>query len=274
MEFDIITIFPGIFDSYFSHSILERARKNNIIGINIHDLRDFTDDARRTVDDTPYGGGPGMILKVEPIYKAIRSIVSSERLSDLVSVKNTLSAKTVRKKVFSLVSKNSLKKTRIILFSAKGKQYTQEDAKRLARYEKLILICGRYEGVDERVSKYISDEEMSIGDYVLTGGEIPAMVVVDSVTRLLPGVLGNSDSAKFESHSKTGYLEYPQYTKPDSFMGWKVPPVLVSGNHQEIEKWRQKESVIRKNEIPPTKISPIKTEERPEIPQKKRIKIV
>ena len=225
MRFDIITIFPDIFSSYFGESILKRAQKNGLIKINIHNLRDYTEDKHKTVDDTPYGGGAGMVLKVEPIYKAVKSIKS---------------AKT---------------KSGVILFSAKGKKYTQKDAKRLSKYDQLIFICGRYEGVDERVIKYIADEEISIGDYVLTGGEIPAMVVADSISRLIPGVLGNKESAKIESHSKEGYLEFPQYTKPEVFFAkgesasggqkWKVPKVLLSGNHKEIENWRKKNSKIR-----------------------------
>ena len=155
-----------------------------------------------------------MVFKIEPIYKSIKSIKS----------------------------KVESKKCRTILFSAKGKKYTEKDAKRLAKYDQLIFICGRYEGVDERVAKYIADEEISIGDFVLTGGEIPAMIVVDSITRLLPGVLGNEESSKDESHSQKGYLEYPQYTKPEEFNKWKVPKILLSGNHKEIESWRKKNS--------------------------------
>jgi len=215
MKFDIITIFPQIFNSYFGESILARAQKNKIIKIKIHNLRDYTTDKHQTVDDTPYGGGAGMVMKVEPIYKCLKSIKKS-------------------------------KKTRTILFSAKGKKYTQGDAKRLSKYDNLIFICGRYEGVDERVAQNLVDEEISIGDYVLTGGEIPAMIVVDSISRLLSGVLGNSESAKEESHSSEGYLEYPQYTKPEVFFAskkkWKVPTVLLSGNHKKIAEWRKEKS--------------------------------
>ena len=211
MRFDIVSIFPHIFDSYFDESILKRAQKKGFIEINAHSLRDYTTDKHKTVDDTPYGGGAGMVLKVEPILKCVNAI-----------------------------KKN--KKNRIILFSAKGKKYTQKDAKRLSKYDQLIFICGRYEGVDERVAKHIADEEISIGDYVLTGGEIPAMVVADSIARLIPGVLGNNESAKIESHSKEGYLEFPQYTKPEEYNKWKVPKILLSGHHGEIEKWRKKNS--------------------------------
>lgn len=217
MKFDIITIFPDIFNSYFGESILARAQKENFININIHNLRDFTDDKRGTVDDTPYGGGAGMVMKVEPIFKAVEKI-KKENKGDRI---------------------------RVILFSAKGKKYTQEDAERLRNYDNLILISGRYEGVDERVADHIVDEEISIGDYVLTGGELPAMTVVDSITRLIPGVLGNPESLEEESFSlKNPELinEYPQYTKPEEFNGWRVPDVLTNGNHEEIKKWRKEHS--------------------------------
>jgi len=212
MKADIITIFPDIFNSYFSESIIKRAREKKLIEIEVHNLRDFTTDKHKTVDDTPYGGGAGMVLKVEPIYKCVESIKSSLESN----------------------------KTRTILFSAKGKRYTQEDAVRLSQYSNLILICGRYEGVDERVAENIVDEELSIGDFVLTGGELPAMILVDSIARLIPGVLGNEDSARTESHSELGYLEYPQYTKPEDFQGWKVPKILLEGNHKKIGEWREK----------------------------------
>ena len=218
MKFDIITIFPEIFSSYFNESIISRAQKKKIIEIKIHNLRDFTTDKHQTTDDTPYGGGAGMVMKVEPIYEAIKSIKSESKRP---------------------------RKTRIILFSAKGRRYTQADAKRLSKYDNLILICGRYEGVDERVAKYIADEEISIGDYVLTGGEIPAMILVDSASRLLPGALGNNQSIKDESHGVKGYLEYSQYTKPEKFLEWNVPKVLLSGNHKKIEEWKKEQSKIK-----------------------------
>jgi len=227
MNFNIITIFPSIFDSYFNESIIKRAQARQVIDINIHNLRDWTTDRHKTVDDTPYGGGAGMVLKVEPIYRCVEDIK--------LQITNNKFQINSKSKSYKLKTK-----MRVILFSAKGKKYTHSDAKRLSKYENLILICGRYEGVDERVAKYIADEEISIGDYVLTGGEIPAMAVVDSITRLIPEVLGNVESIKDESHSRSGYLEYPQYTKPEDFMGHKAPKVLLSGNHEEIRKWRMK----------------------------------
>jgi tRNA (guanine37-N1)-methyltransferase len=211
MRFDIISLFPEGLMPYFGVSILKRAQENNRIEIHGHQLRDFAYDKHKTVDDTPYGGGAGMVLKAEPIALAVDHVKS-------------------------LVPEQSV---RTILFSAKGKLLTQNDVKRLATYDRLILVCGRYEGVDERVAQSIIDEELSIGEYVLTGGEIPAMVVVDAVARLIPGVLGNSESAVTESHSVSGVLEGPQYTKPEEWRGIRVPDVLLSGHHGAIAQWRK-----------------------------------
>lgn len=227
MRFDIITIFPGIFESYFSESIIGRAQEKGAVEIKMHNLRDYAQDKHLTVDDTPYGGGAGMVLKLEPIYKALVDIVGRNNLPCFRKSKNP--------------------KTKIILFSAKGKKYTQAQAREFTKLERLVLICGRYEGVDERVAKYLVDEEISIGEYVLTGGEIPAMVIVDSISRLLDGVLGNKESILEESFSEEGYLEYPQFTKPEIFSPkrgtkWEVPDILLSGNHQKIKEWREAKS--------------------------------
>jgi tRNA (guanine37-N1)-methyltransferase len=214
MRFDIVSIFPDSFTSYFQASILKRAQVDGHITIHLHDLRAWTTDKHHTVDDTPYGGGAGMVMKVEPFDRCLAA----------------------------LRSETPDKETRTILFSAKGKRFTQADAKRLARYSRAILLAGRYEGVDERVAGHLVDEELSIGDFVLTGGELPAMVVVDAVARLLPGVLGNAESPLRESFSDGETLEYPQYTKPEEYRGWRVPEVLLSGHHAEIERWRQAQS--------------------------------
>ncbi len=211
MRFDIISLFPESLTAYFDVSIIKRAREKGLIEIAAHQLRDFAFDKHKTVDDTPYGGGAGMVLKVEPIALALEHVRALARE----------------------------KKTRVILFSAKGKTFTQVDVKRLAKYERLILVCGRYEGVDERVALHLVDEELSIGEYVLTGGELPAMVVVDAVARLLPGVLGNEESATHESHSEPGIVEHPQYTKPEEWHGMKIPEILLSGHHQNIAAWRK-----------------------------------
>ena len=214
MRIDILTIFPEMFSGPFEESMVKRAREDGKVEIKIHNLRDWSEDKHKSVDDRPYGGGAGMVMRVDIIDRA---------LGDL-----------------KLKMKNE--KCKVVLMSAKGKKYTQQDAKAYTQLEQLILIAGHYEGVDERVAKFLVDEELRIGDYVLTGGELPAMVVVDSVVRLLPGVLGNEKSVKEESNSEPGYLEYPQYTRPEEYKGWKVPEVLLGGNHAEIEKWRGENS--------------------------------
>ncbi len=216
MKFDILTIFPKIFDSYFNESLFARAKKNRILSINIHNLRDYTTDKHHKVDDIPYGGGPGMVLKVEPIYKAVKKLN--------VKSKNPSFAKATKGK----------EKSRVILFSTRGKKLDSKIAKRLSKYDRLILICGRYEGVDERVAENIADEEISIGDYVLSGGEIPAMVLVEAVSRFIPKFLGKYESLE----DVKGY--YKAFTRPEVFNKWKVPRVLLSGNHKEIEEWREK----------------------------------
>lgn len=219
-HFDIITLFPKTIDAYMGESILGRAQKKKLIAIEAHDLRPFSKDKHGKVDDTSYGGGPGMVMTVQPIDSAVRKV------------------------------KKRRKKVRVILTAASGKRFTQQDAKRLSKYDQLIFICGRYEGVDARVEQHIADESLSIGDYVLTGGELPAMVMSDAIARLVPGVLGEAMSLKEESHSEPGVLEYPQYTKPEEYSlrdGLKrkkltVPSVLLSGNHKEIAKWRKEQS--------------------------------
>jgi len=208
MRFDLITIFPEIFNSYLNESILKRAQKAKKMSFQAHDLREYTDDKHRTVDDRPYGGGVGMVMKVEPIYKALKALPKKG-------------------------------KRLVLLMSAKGKTFTQADAKRLSKYDQVVIICPRYEGVDERVLEYI-DEEVSIGNYVLTGGELPAMIIVDAITRLLPGVLGKDESSVDESHSDVGVLEYPQYTRPEIHNKKSVPKELLSGNHKDIASWRLK----------------------------------
>lgn len=206
MRFDFLTIFTGVFSGYLDESILGRAQKTKKVVFETHDLRDYSSDKHRTVDDRPYGGGVGMVMKVEPIYKALKSIPKK-------------------------------KKRRVLLMSAKGKIFTQADAKRLTKYDQIVIICPRYEGVDERVIEYV-DEEVSIGQFVLTGGELPAMMIADAVTRLLPGVLGKDESSQDESHSINGQLEYPQYTRPETFRKKSVPKELLSGNHKDISAWR------------------------------------
>ncbi|MFH1454318.1 MAG: tRNA (guanosine(37)-N1)-methyltransferase TrmD [Armatimonadota bacterium] len=212
MRIDIITIFPEIFTPLFT-SILKRAQDKKLLSINIINLRDFTSDKHRTVDDSPYGGGAGMVMKIEPVYKAVKSI------------------------------KDSSPDAKVILMCPKGKVFTQTGAVNLSKESHIIFICGHYEDIDERVRKLLVDIEISIGDYVLTGGEIPAMAVIDAVSRLLPGVI-EKESLEEESFNNN-LLEYPHYTRPEEFEGLKVPDILKSGNHKEIQKWRRKESLIK-----------------------------
>ena len=206
MRFDILTIFPEFFQSPFAHGIVAKAIESKLIDIQIHDLRQWTTDRHRTVDDRPFGGGEGMLLKPQPIFEAVESI----------------------------------KPTRTILLSAQGKRFDQATARRLTEYPEILLICGRYEGVDERIAEHLADEELSVGDFVLSGGELAAALVIDCVARLVPGVLGNQDSAIHESFSEPRLLDCPQYTRPADFRGWKVPEVLIGGNHEEIRRWRQR----------------------------------
>lgn len=220
MQIDILTLFPQMFQGPFSVGILKRAIDRGLIQVNIHNIRDYTHDKHHTVDDYAYGGGAGMILKPEPIFEAVESIKSEVSLGQGVS------------------------QLPIILLTPQGRLFCQHIAQELSRYSHLILICGRYEGVDERVGEHLVTDEISIGDYVLGGGELAAMVVVDAVARLLPGVLGSEASPLDNSHT-TGLLEYPQYTRPDIYRGWEVPEVLLSGDHAQIARWRREQAILR-----------------------------
>ncbi len=220
MQIDILTLFPQMFPGLFSPGIFQRAIDHKLVGVNIHNIRDYTHDKHHTVDDYAYGGGAGMILKPEPIFEAVESIKSD----------------------ISLEEKGG--ELPVILLTPQGRLFSQEIALELSGYSHLILICGRYEGVDERVRAHLVSDEISIGDYVLSGGELAAMVVVDAVVRLLPGVLGSEASSLDDSHS-SGLLEYPQYTRPAAYRGWSVPEVLLSGNHAQIAKWRRQQAILR-----------------------------
>jgi len=221
MQLDIITIFPEMFKGPFNQSMIKRAQEKKLVKINIHDLRQWAEDKHKTVDDKPFGGGPGMVMKVDIIDKAIKEI---------------------RKKKL---------KTKVILLTPQGKIFKQKKAEEMSKLEQIVLICGHYEGFDERVRELV-DEEISIGDYVLTGGEIPAMIITDAVVRLIPGVVGREDSLTEESFSSlTGGLEYPQYTRPVEYKGMKVPEILLSGNHAKIKQWRQKKAVEKTRKIRP-----------------------
>lgn len=211
MQFDIITIFPHIFDSYFKESLIKKALDKKLLKINVHNLRDYSSDKRKRVDDRPYGGGLGMVMMVEPVFRALKKI---------------------KKKNF-----------RVILFTPRGKLFSQKKASQLKKYKQLVLICGRYEGIDERVRK-LADEELSIGEYDLMGGEIPAMVVIETMARLVPEVIGKKDLLKERVTKGGGFVEYPQYTRPEVFNKWKVPRVLLSGNHKKIQEWRDKRKKV------------------------------
>jgi len=249
IQFDIITVFPQFFESPFGFGILGRAIAENRIRVRVHNLRDFTTDRHKTVDDRPFGGGEGMVLKPEPMFRAVESLGIAE--------------KTMR----------DLTRERVVLLSAQGRSFTQAVARDLTRAERIVFLCGRYEGVDERVNELLADTELSIGDYVISGGELAAAVVVDAVSRLLPGVLGNEDSTRYESFSAEsagldlsdsrrrdvalerphpqstcdsgGLLDYPHYTRPPEFRGAEVPAVLSSGNHEEIRRWRRRQSLSK-----------------------------
>ena len=219
IQFDIITIFPHFFDSFLNESIIKRAQKQKLIKIRVFDLRNYAKDKHHTVDDKPYGGGRGMVLKLEPMHRAISAL-------------------------------NKGKKTKAILFSPRGKNFNQKLAYQYSKLKRIVMICGRYEGIDERVAKYLVDEQISVGDYVMMGGEVAAMAVMESVSRLIPGVLGHSENLpeRIEKGNK-GFTEFPQYTRPEVFIpkkgvGWKVPKVLLKGNHKKIQAWRQKRQKI------------------------------
>jgi tRNA (guanine37-N1)-methyltransferase len=242
MRFDIITIFPEFFTGPLHYGIVRRAREAKLIDAQVHDLRAFTHDRHRTVDDRPFGGGEGMVMKPEPLFEAVESLVPPE-------TRDTGEAD----------------KTAIVLLSAAGKMFRQATARRFAKLDRVVLICGRYEGVDERVAQHLATDELSIGDYVLSGGELGAALVLDAVTRLIPGAVGNEDSIVNESFSASsaattedlpgmsagegkggpghGILDYPHYTRPPSFRGWDVPEVLLGGNHEEIRRWREERAV-------------------------------
>jgi len=236
MKFNIITIFPNIISQYANESILGRGQTSGSVEICPMDLRAFTEDKHNKVDDTPYGGGAGMVMKVEPIFRALKSIdaIPFSKVDGLTKVKKVFNGSLARKK-------------RTILMSPRGRQFDQKIAQQWSKLDELTLVCGRYEGVDQRVVDHLIDEEVSIGPYVLAGGELGALTIVEAVSRLVPGVLGNAESLKDETHNclveENGVeAEYPQYSKPSDFKGWKVPDVLLSGDHKKIEDWRKKYS--------------------------------
>jgi tRNA (guanine37-N1)-methyltransferase len=215
MQFEVFTLLPEVFPPYLESSILQRARQRGLIDVRVHNIRDYTRDRHHTTDDTPYGGGGGMVMKPEPVFEAVEAV---------------------------LVPQPTL--VPIILLTPQGRVFTQRLAEEYSRHERIALLCGRYEGVDERIREHLVTDEISVGDFVLTGGELPALLIIDAVSRLIPGVLGDPTGAQDDSHSM-GLLEYPHYTKPAEFRGWKVPEILLSGDHGKIEKWRREQALQR-----------------------------
>lgn len=221
MRIDILTLFPEMFESILNTAIFKRAGERDVVKVVVRNIRDYTHDKHRTVDDYPYGGGAGMVLKPEPIFEAVQAIIDETGSHH-----------------------NNIEEAKVILLTPQGRKFSQEIAAELSQHNHLIFICGHYEGVDERVREYLVNDEISIGDYVLSGGETAAMVVADAVVRLVPDVLGSEESQIEESHN-SGLLEYPQYTRPPEYRGWKVPEILLSGNHGEIARWRREQAISR-----------------------------
>ncbi|MGA8671315.1 MAG: tRNA (guanosine(37)-N1)-methyltransferase TrmD [Terracidiphilus sp.] len=268
MRFEIITIFPEFFSGFFEHGVVRRALKEGLVSVGVRDLREFTHDRHRTVDDRPFGGGEGMVLKPEPLAEALESLGIAAKAERGLS-SPTLAPEIARKDgaANSLegtrgIEEGTLAGTQVILLSAQGRRFTQAVARELTRRERVILVCGRYEGVDERINSLYCDMELSIGDYVLSGGELAAAVVMDAVTRLVPGVLGNEASSEFESfgimdsaistdetgiprsqHGSGGLLDYPHFTRPAEFKGVATPEVLLNGDHQQIRRWRREQQL-------------------------------
>ena len=219
MEFDVFTLLPDVFPPYLDSSILQRARQRGLIDVRVHNIRDWARDKHHVTDDEPYGGGGGMVMKVEPVFAALESVLGD-------------------------CAPQAGGDCPVILMTPQGRVFNQALAMQIAKYPRLALICGRYEGVDERIREHLITDQISIGDYVLTGGELPALILIDALSRLLPGVLGDPDGPFDDSHA-SGLLEYPHYTRPPEFHGWSVPEVLVSGNHARITKWRREQSLRR-----------------------------
>jgi len=222
MQFEVFTLLPEVFPSYIDTSIIKRARERGLITVRVHNIRDYTHDKHHMTDDTPYGGGGGMVMKPDPVFEAVESVLglNSEHTSEAAS------------------------NIPIILLTPQGRVFNQAIAQELSQHPHIVLICGRYEGVDERIRKHLVTDEISIGDYVLTGGELPALILIDAISRLLPDVLGDPTGAEDDSHAM-GLLEYPHYTRPPEFRGWKAPDVLLSGDHAKIDKWRREQALLR-----------------------------
>jgi tRNA (guanine37-N1)-methyltransferase len=237
MQFDVFTLLPEVFPPYLESSILSRARQRGLIDVRVHNIRDYTHDKHHVTDDTPYGGGGGMVMKPEPVFEAVETILGpvADRTQPSPSLASGASVDPAQDKPPAVP---------VVLLTPQGRVFTQRVAEEFARVEHIALLCGRYEGVDERIREHLVTDEISIGDYVLTGGELPALMIIDAVSRLIPGVLGDPTGAEDDSHSM-GLLEYPHYTRPPEFRGWKVPDILLSGDHAKIDKWRREQALTR-----------------------------
>ncbi|MEW6028103.1 MAG: tRNA (guanosine(37)-N1)-methyltransferase TrmD [Chloroflexota bacterium] len=231
MQFEVFTLLPEVFPPYLESSILQRARQRGLINVRVHNIRDWARDKHHTTDDVPYGGGGGMVMKPEPVFDAVESVLGPEGGCP------------------------------VILLTPQGRVFSQTVARELSAHERIALICGRYEGVDERIRQHLVTDEISIGDYVLTGGELPALILIDALARLIPGALGDPTGAEDDSHA-SGLLEYPHYTRPPEFRGWGVPDVLLSGDHGKIEKWRREQSLLRTMERRPDLLEKIELSEK------------
>ncbi len=232
MQFEVFTLLPEVFPSYLETSIIKRARERGLIHVDVHNIRDYTHDKHHMTDDTPYGGGGGMVMKPEPIFEAVESVLGLNKPFDETQGETPLSPPTVESNI------------PIILLTPQGRVFNQTIAQELSQHPRIALLCGRYEGIDERIREHLVTDEISIGDFVLTGGELPALILIDAIARLLPEVLGDPTGAEDDSHAM-GLLEYPHYTRPPEFRGWKPPDVLLSGDHAKIDKWRREQALER-----------------------------
>lgn len=244
MEFDVFSLLPEVFPPYLNSSILHRARQRGLIEVRIHNIRDWAADKHHVTDDEPYGGGGGMVMKVEPVFAAVESVLGPFPFGDDVDRTSTGSARRLTPSRCPAGRATPEACCPVILLTPQGRVFSQKIAMELVQHPRLALICGRYEGVDERIREHLVTDEISIGDYVLTGGELPALILIDAISRLIPGVLGDPGGAMDDSHA-TGLLEYPHYTRPPEYRGWGVPEILLSGDHAKIEKWRREQSLRR-----------------------------
>jgi len=237
MQFEVFTLLPEIFPPYLDNSIMKRARERGLIHVRVHNIRDYTHDKHHTTDDTPYGGGGGMVMKPDPVFEAIESVLGLHAPSDY-SLDGTPA------EAFDQTQGKPDSPIPIILLTPQGRVFNQGIAQELSQHPRIFLLCGRYEGIDERIREHLVTDEISIGDFVLTGGELPALILIDAISRLLPDVLGDPTGAQDDSHAM-GLLEYPHYTRPPEFRGWKIPEVLLTGAHAKIDKWRREQALLR-----------------------------